>query len=462
VNYSTSNGTATAGAPGSGDYPASSGSILIPAGTTTRTKQIGVFGDTELEDDETFFLNLTSIVNAELDDAQGKATIIDDDAAVPTITVNDVALNEGDEGTTTATVTVNVTPPDAQNVSVQWSTVDQTAEADGDYLEASGTALVTGGVATIDITVNGDMMIEDNETFVVELTNPIGAVLARDAAEVTITNDDLLTITSISPTSGPSSGGTTFTLTGSRFEDGIMVHFLDDFATDVVVIDESHLTAKTPPLPPASLLPVHAHYMMMSPLLPPMHREALYFFSDFLDVPQENPFHDDIEKIFRAGVTAGCSSGNYCPAASVNRAQMAIFLLKAKFGSSYPVPPATGMFSDVPAQSPFAPWIEDLYNRGITSGCAGNPLRYCPSAAITRAQMAVFLLRTEEGNAYQPPPATGTMFGDVPAGHVFAAWIEELARRGITSGCGGGNFCPNDPVRRDQMATFLSKTFDLQ
>ena len=76
--------------------------------------------------------------------------------------------------------------------------------------------------------------------------------------------------------------------------------------------------------------------------------------------------------------------------------------------------------------------------------------------------MAVFLLRTEEGSSYQPPPATGTMFADVPANHIFAAWIEELARRGVTSGCGGGNYCPNDPVRRDQMATFLARTFDLQ
>ncbi len=463
VNYSTSNGTATAGSPGAGDYPSGSGTILIPAGTTTKTKEIGVFGDTDLEGDETFFINLSSVVNAELQDAQGMATIIDDDASVPTISVNDIAINEGDEDTVTATLTLTVTPAETENVSVQWNTADGTAqEGEDDYVAASGTAVFTNGVATIDITINGDMMIEDNEVFVVELTNPIGAVLARSEAEVGITNDDVLTFTSVSPSSGSSSGGTTITVTGTRFEDGIMVHFNQAYATDVTVIDDEHLTAVTPELPPATLVPLHAHYMMMSPTTPPMHLGALLFFSDFLDVPAAHPFHDDIEKLVRGGITGGCGSSSYCPTASVNRAQMAMFLLKSKFGSTYPVPPAAGIFSDVPAESPFAPWIEDLYNRGITSGCGTSPLRYCPSTPITRAQMAVFLLRTEEGSAYQPPPATGTMFNDVPANHVFAAWIEELARRGVTSGCGGGNYCLNDPARRDQMATFLVRTFGLQ
>ena len=73
---------------------------------------------------------------------------------------------------------------------------------------------------------------------------------------------------------------------------------------------------------------------------------------------------------------------------------MAVFLLRARLGSSYLPPPATGIFADVPPSDPFARFIEDLFNRGITSGCSASPLLYCPNAPNTRSQMAVFLVRT--------------------------------------------------------------------
>jgi hypothetical protein len=60
-----------------------------------------------------------------------------------------------------------------------------------------------------------------------------------------------------------------------------------------------------------------------------------------------------------------------------------------------------------------------------------------------------------------PSAATGTKFTDVPAGYWAAAWIEELAKQGITSGCGANTFCPGTQVTRDQMAVFLVKTFNL-
>jgi hypothetical protein len=77
--------------------------------------------------------------------------------------------------------------------------------------------------------------------------------------------------------------------------------------------------------------------------------------------------------------------------------------------------------------------------------------------------MAVFLLRARHGAAFVPPPASGTMFADVPPFHPLADWIEELAREGITTGCGGGGFlyCPSAPVTRGQMAVFLARTFGL-
>lgn len=85
---------------------------------------------------------------------------------------------------------------------------------------------------------------------------------------------------------------------------------------------------------------------------------------------------------------------------------------------------------------------------------------YCPNAPVTRAQMAVFLLVAEHGTGYTPPAATG-VFADVPVGDPFAPWIEQLAAEGITGGCGGGNYCPATPVTRGQMAVFLVTTFHL-
>jgi hypothetical protein len=101
-------------------------------------------------------------------------------------------------------------------------------------------------------------------------------------------------------------------------------------------------------------------------------------------------------------------------------------------------------------------YIESIYAAGITSGCGTNPLIYCPATPVTRAQMAVFLLRGIHGGSYTPPAVgAGTGFSDVPADHWAAAWIKQLSAEGITGGCGAGIYCPEDPVTRDQMAVFL-------
>jgi IPT/TIG domain/S-layer homology domain len=87
---------------------------------------------------------------------------------------------------------------------------------------------------------------------------------------------------------------------------------------------------------------------------------------------------------------------------------------------------------------------------------------FCPVNPVNRQQMAVFLLKTFEGGNYTPPACTVASFGDVPCSHPFATWIYELVARNITAGCGGGNYCPLTNANRGQMATFLTKTFGLQ
>jgi hypothetical protein len=115
-------------------------------------------------------------------------------------------------------------------------------------------------------------------------------------------------------------------------------------------------------------------------------------------------------------------------------------------------------FTDVPNTSPFYRFVETLLHKGVTCGCGGT--NYCPSRAITRDQMAAFLLLAKEGAGYSPPACGVPMFNDVPASSPFCKYIEELARRGVVSGCGGGNYCPGDAVTREQMAVFVLRTLD--
>ncbi|MBL8062553.1 MAG: InlB B-repeat-containing protein, partial [Anaerolineales bacterium] len=113
-------------------------------------------------------------------------------------------------------------------------------------------------------------------------------------------------------------------------------------------------------------------------------------------------------------------------------------------------------FVDVPADYWAWQYIESLYSAGITGGCSSNPLSYCPDQAVTRAQMAVFILKGIHGRLFVPSAATGNVFGDVLIGHWAAAWIEQFASEGITAGCGNGNYCPDQAATtRAQMAVFL-------
>jgi hypothetical protein len=119
----------------------------------------------------------------------------------------------------------------------------------------------------------------------------------------------------------------------------------------------------------------------------------------------------------------------------------------------------TATFQDVPTNYWAWMFVERLYAAGITGGCATSPLRYCPEESVTRAQMAVFLLRGIHGASYNPPAVgAGTGFADVPTTYWASAWIKQLVVEGITVGCGNGNYCPEAPVTRAQMAVFLLRS----
>ena len=138
---------------------------------------------------------------------------------------------------------------------------------------------------------------------------------------------------------------------------------------------------------------------------------------------------------------------------------MAVFLVRAMHGPAFVPPAPTGIFADADPTYWAAAYIEQLYNDGITTGCAASPLRFCPGNDVSRAEMAVFLLRAKHGRSYNPPAGTGSLFVDTPASYWADSWIEQLYAEGITTGCSPSHYCPADSALRMQMAAFLCRTF---
>jgi hypothetical protein len=259
-------------------------------------------------------------------------------------------------------------------------------------------------------------------------------------------------LVAIRPVSGPAAGGTSASVYGLSLLAGSTVTIGGAGATGVTVAGPTRIDVASPALTPGSVNDVVVTVPGSTPV---MLRGA--WFARFADVPPSFLFARSIEKLRRTGITTGCGGGNYCPGDSVTRAQMAVFILRGKHGSTYHPPPATGLvFHDVPKAALFADWMEEFAAEGITTGCGGG--NYCPSKSVTRGEMAVFLLRARLGSTHNPPPPTG-FFDDVPVGAPFGKWIEELAGDAITSGCGNGNYCPNSPSTRGEMSVFLTKTF---
>ncbi|MBZ3930569.1 hemagglutinin [Xanthomonas citri pv. thirumalacharii] len=198
-DIATADGTATAGV----DYVASSlTGQTIPAGSSSATFTVLVNGDTLAEPNETFFVNVSNVTGATVSDGQGLGTIVNDDAQ-PALSIDDVSVNEGSSGTTTATFTVSLSAASGQTVTVNYATADGTATAGSDYVARSGTLTFAPGVTAqgVAVTVNGDTAVEPNETFSVGLSGASNATIARATGTGTILNDDA--VVTISPASLP-------------------------------------------------------------------------------------------------------------------------------------------------------------------------------------------------------------------------------------------------------------------
>lgn len=187
----------------------------------------------------------------------------------------------------------------------------------------------------------------------------------------------------------------------------------------------------------------------------------------FLDVPQNFWAKLWIDAIIASGIIQRDQEDirYFDPYRRVLRSEMAHYLLRGKFGRGYDaskdIPHPSGIFADVPPSHPDAAWIEKLYLENMTAGCSSDPLRYCPNQYLTRAEMAVFLLRALHQSSYVPPAPSRQTFVDVPLEHWAAEWVEQLWQEGITGGCGETprKFCPDNYVTRAEIAVFLLRAF---
>jgi hypothetical protein len=178
----------------------------------------------------------------------------------------------------------------------------------------------------------------------------------------------------------------------------------------------------------------------------------------FLD--DDGNLHEaNIEAIAEAGITQGCNQAGdlFCPGRDVTRGEMAAFLIRA-MGLESSLIPYQGTFPDVGEQDWYAPYVETLANQGVATGFPDGTYR--PLESVSRAEMAVFLVR-----AFGPvpvPEAEG-IFTDVPLTAWYADAAEEIFNQGTTRGCKTNplSYCPLEPVLRDQMASFIARTLDI-
>jgi glucose/arabinose dehydrogenase len=187
VHFATADGTARAPA----DYQATSGDVTFAPGQTLKTVTVPVSDDQIDEPDETLTLELSAPVNATLDRSRATGTIEDDDAP-PAVSIADVRVPEGNAGLTTASLAVSLSGPSEKAISVQYATADGTAQAPRDYHGTSGTLMLAPGQTSgqVDVPIVGDVVDEDDQTFLVGLSAPVATTVSRGEATGTIADDD--------------------------------------------------------------------------------------------------------------------------------------------------------------------------------------------------------------------------------------------------------------------------------
>ena len=180
--------------------------------------------------------------------------------------------------------------------------------------------------------------------------------------------------------------------------------------------------------------------------------------SDHFDDDDGSGHEASIDRLAEEGVLegTGCGEGLFCPGEPLQRWAMAVWMVRV-LDQGRPPPDVQTRFHDVDPASWWADHVERLADLGVTKGCTADPLRYCPDDPVTREQMATFLVR-----AFGLDAAPSAGFADTE-GSTHEENIDALAAAGVTEGCKTDplRYCPQQAVTRAQMATFLVRALDL-
>jgi len=186
----------------------------------------------------------------------------------------------------------------------------------------------------------------------------------------------------------------------------------------------------------------------------------------FEDVPLSHWANSYVERLYRAGYVAGCSTTprRYCPGQSMTRAESAVFVERGIHGGGFlPEQPTSAVFTDVELTSWYAKWADGLWRDGYTAGCTAAPLQFCPLRPHTRAEAVVFFTRMIHGRDYQPPEPAQMYYDDVAQGQWYRKWVGAAHADGLTEGCedpsnqGDRRFRPEQELTRAEAACMMAR-----
>jgi VCBS repeat-containing protein len=181
------------------DFKPKKGTLKFPPGVTTQTITVPITGETMSESNETFFVNLSRPVNAVIIHGQGRATILDDDE-LPAVAITDMETVEPNVGASAVSFLVRLSAKSGRSVLVDFATADNTAIANSDYIPTSGTLIFPPGITQqrVYVNVTGDTKSENDETFQLNLGNPVNATMGNGHAFGHIRDGDKVPLASVS------------------------------------------------------------------------------------------------------------------------------------------------------------------------------------------------------------------------------------------------------------------------